>query len=177
LDGYFQSYKYFQDIREVLLRDFFFPGLDENNSLIENSIVKSINSVSIHFRRSDYLMEKVIDVHGVLSEEYYSTAVNLINKIVPNSHFFIFSDDIKHVKDNYSFENATFIEGNNGTDSWKDLYLMSKCKNNIIANSTFSWWAGWLNINPSKIVIAPKKWFNNKDLNNDNLIPQNWIQI
>jgi hypothetical protein len=100
-----------------------------------------------------------------------------MKKMGNDKYYIIFSDDISWCKENLSFlNNKIFIEGN--TD-FQDLYLMSKCKNNIIANSSFSWWGAWLNTNKDKIVIAPKKWFgiSNSHLDTSDLYCNNWVTI
>lgn len=91
-------------------------------------------------------------------------------------HLLVFSDDISWAKENLNLENSQFINHNQGKQAYKDLYLMSNCAHNIIANSSFSWWGAWLNINPEKIVIAPKAWFKvNKDTSD--LIPSEWKRM
>lgn len=87
----------------------------------------------------------------------------------------IFSDNIEWCRANLSMEDALYVDWNNGVDSWQDMYLMSLCKHNIIANSSFSWWGAWLNENPNKIVIAPKQWMKS-DVGVD-VIPKTWIRI
>ena len=95
---------------------------------------------------------------------------------VKNPHFFIFSDDIEWARSNFNFIESplTFIENNSDV---VDFWLMSLCRHNVLANSTFSWWAGWLNKNNSKFVIAPKKWFLNSTISTRDLIPKNWFTL
>jgi hypothetical protein len=105
--------------------------------------------------------------------DYYQKSINLINSRVKDPKYYVFSDDMDWVKKNLIIKNAVYVEGNKGG---VDLQLMSLCKHNIIANSTFSWWGAWLNNNPEKIVISPKKWFNDMNMKND-IIPEDWIKI
>ena len=107
--------------------------------------------------------------------DYYKRAITVINKKVNNPHFYIFSDDPGYVAKNLRIENATYVDFNRGSNSWQDMYLMSQCKHNIIANSTFSWWGAWLNKYPSKIVIAPTKWFVN--MQEDEIVLPEWIRV
>lgn len=179
LFGYFQNELYFQDIEDQIRHDFTFKKqLDSKNTEIAN-LIQSNNSVSIHIRRGDYLSTnsnlKVLDI------EYYQKAIAHITEKIEDVHFFIFSDDINWVRQNLNIENHEYsiIDWNKRDESYIDMQLMSLCKHNIIANSSFSWWAAWLNKNNSKIVIAPNTWYKTDEPNNYPIgfIPQNWIII
>ena len=179
LDGYWQSTKYFLKYEKAISEDFQFNNsiFDEYGDLIDK-IVK-VNSVAIHLRRGDYVSDRQTNlVHGALDVEYYIDAVDFISDKQLNPHYFVFSDDPEWVQANLSTIKPITYMGKLNPDV-VDLYLMSVCKHQIVANSTFSWWAAWLNKNPDKIVVAPKKWFSNKDLNNQigDLIPNNWRKI
>ena len=92
-----------------------------------------------------------------------------------NITFFVFSDDIEWVKNNLCLSNCEYVECNVGINSWQDMFLMSQCKHNIIANSSFSWWGAWLNRNTNKIVITPSRFINLEE--NSDIIPDTWIRI
>ena len=181
LDGYWNTEKYFQDIRDILLKDFQIkiPLSGKNKEISERIIL--VDSVSVHVRRGDYANDpKTNIVHGTLSNEYYDKAFMLIKKLVKDPRFFIFSDDIGWVRNNIVFPfPATYIDWNDDKTAFEDLRLMSLCKHHIIANSTFSWWGAWLSQNPKKIAIAPLKWFNTKKSSTDtrDVIPDSWISI
>ena len=132
--------------------------------------------IGIHIRRGDYINLKHLYIN--LSMEYYIYEINYILNINPNiKNIIVFSDDINWCKNNLltKFENVIFSEN---MDEYFDIILMSKCKYNIIANSTFSWWGGYLNSNLDKVVISPKKWFTEKmGLNESDIIPTSWIKI
>lgn len=175
-NGYFQNEKYFKSEREDLLKCFSSKmPLDEQNQQVLNKILET-DSVSLHVRRGDYVtLECASKFHGTCPLEYYEKAVKLIAKKVKNPHFFVFSDDIDWVNKNLKIEYPlTIIDFNQGK-GWLDLNLMKHCKHNIIANSSFSWWGAWLNENPEKIVIAPKKW--NTQNKKCEIIPNEWIKL
>lgn len=131
------------------------------------------DSVSLHVRRSDYIGSYFA---GICTLEYYAKTVEYMRKHIQKSIFFVFSDDIPWCKEHLNLaDNVYFIDWNKGKDSYKDLILMSNCKHNIIANSSFSWWGARLNNNPTKIVIAPHKWHQNLDYKD--IIPSDWIKI
>ncbi len=142
-------------------------------------MIQSFKSVSLHIRRGDYVSNKVTNqVHGVCDLNYYSHAISYIAERISNTHLFVFSDDPEWAKGNLKTEIPTFFVDNNRADKdYEDLKLMRQCKHNIIANSSFSWWGAWLNQNAGKIVIAPKKWFNDKSINTKDLIPEKWIRL
>ena len=179
LSGYWQSPLYFESIENVIRKDFKFPTLnDQKNVDISKKIISS-NSVSIHIRRGDFLNTIIHGIHGTCSLDYYKSSISYIYTKITDPIFFIFSDDIEWVKENLKLDSERYyISGNNGNNSYIDMQLMSYCKHNIIANSSFSWWGGWLNKNPLKIVIAPKVWFTDNNINQqtNNLLPKTWIR-
>jgi hypothetical protein len=167
IDGYFQSEKYFHD--HEYIRNKLSPN-DLNKLIISKKYPQIIeNCVSLHVRRTDYLSSN--GHHPIQTISYYKESLSLLEY----DYILIFSDDIKWCKENLSFDNMIFIEGN---EDIIDLWIMSLCQNNIIANSTFSWWGAWLNRNPDKKVIAPSNWFGDQiNLNTSDLLPESWIKI
>jgi len=185
LNGYWQSEKYFESIRTVLLSDFTLRQsfLDKHTAderiKTTKSQIETTPSVSVHFRRGDYITDSITNIaHGTCTLEYYRNAINLICEKDASVHLFIFSDDPDWVQTNRLFDDlpTTVVTT---SDKHMDMYLMSLCQHNIIANSSFSWWGAWLNRNPDKMVIAPKRWFAKEELNQQtqDLIPQNWIRL
>lgn len=176
LFGYFTNEHYFKQYREEILTKFTFkyPVPTECQEVF-NEITKE-NSVSVHIRRGDYLNSKNTTIYASYPIEWYQEAIQMIKKEVSSPFFFFFSDDIDWVKNNFvDIENSTFIDINKGGNSYNDLRLMSRCKHNIITNSTFSWWGAWLNQNEHKIVIAPKYYY--KDKNRPNFMPATWVLL
>ena len=179
LDGYWTSEKYFKDIEEIVRKEFTFKDKpDAVNQKMINSI-KNCDSISIHIRRGDYIFDETTNkYHGVCGLDYYSNSVAMIVKKVKNPYFFIFSDDIKWVKQNLHLKfPCVYVDYNIGKKDYEDMRLMSNCHHNIIANSSFSWWGAWLNQYKNKIIIAPKKCFRDKSIDTTDLIPQPWIKI
>jgi hypothetical protein len=165
IEGYFQSYKYFDEFKQDIINDFTFK-FDILNKC-KNFILQFINPLAIHIRRGDYVNHPGF---WNITPEYIQEA---INQFSDNDYtFIIFSDDIKWCKQIFP-EWAIFVEGNN---QFEDLCLMSLCDHNIISNSSYSWWGAYLNQNPNKKVIAPKNWFTDPKPLND-LYPNNWIII
>lgn len=176
LTGFWQNVKYFEGIEPTIRNEFQFKTEPDSNNKLFLTKVQNCNSISIHFRRGDYITNKnSANYHGTCSNEYYKNAIIYIKKHVKNPHFFIFSDEINWVEENFNFEDEhTFVDINSGGRGFEDMRLMSHCKHNIIANSSFSWWAAWLNTNLNKIVIAPKTWFVNRDTD---IVPNYWVKI
>lgn len=180
IHGYWQNYFFPLSIKSYLLSDFQFNIHDD--ILVSNLVDRIVtsNSVSVHVRRGDYLANsKSFKFHGVCSENYYLSAISYLEtKTSKKLKLFIFSDDPLWCRDYFSAKPFDFeiIDFNSGIKSYLDMYLMSLCKHNIIANSTFSWWSAFLNINSDNIVIAPQNWFatSRQDFF---LIPPNWIKI
>jgi hypothetical protein len=156
LDGCFINSHYFDGIHQDVRKAFDFKGIDGTN--LEWMIrMHHCNSVSLHIRRGDYLKNSI---YGVCDERYYEKAIAAIKSMVDTPKFYVFSDDTEWCDGFMKKHDVDFqiICHNTGRDSYKDMYLMTRCKHNIIANSTFSWWGAWLNDNEGKIVIAPSKW-------------------
>lgn len=176
-DGYWQNEKNFRHIREEILAVYTFPEFDdEKNRELANIIIKS-NSVSCHIRRGDYLKERNM---CVCTPSYYTHAISYINEIVKPDLYCVFSDDIEWCRNNICEligrdKKIIFIDWNKGGGSFRDMQLMSLCKHNIIANSSFSWWGAWLNKNDKKVVVAPARWIIS-EVKNDPLC-DNWKRI
>jgi hypothetical protein len=175
LRGFFQSEKYFNAIQEIIREELTVKSefITKDESLIQN--IKVQNSVSIHIRRGDYIRNlSSMEAHGLCSKDYYTKSIEFIKRELGNDvHFYLFTDDAKWVQNEMHWEiNSTLIENKTTIE---DFYLMSLCKHNIIANSTFSWWAAWLNNYPDKKVILPKHWLNNLLSETIQIAPKNWI--
>ena len=180
LDGYFQCEKYFKDIREIILKQFTInQDISNYTKEIKNKIQNFQNSCSLHIRRGDFVNSKNINIHGACDIEYYKKAMKYLEEKVVNINYFIFSDDIEWVKENLAIQNAIYIDSKEKRIPHEDIYLMSLCKNNIIANSSFSWWGAWLNQNENKIVIAPKRWFADDKLESQSkdIVCDSWVKI
>lgn len=174
IKGYFQTEKYFATTRTILLKQFVVKKELANSTihyLREITIQK--NACSLHIRRGDYISDKKANsVHGTCDLQYYKEAIKLIRNKFKDSHFFIFSDDISWAIKNLTIKNVTYIE--HTVIPHEDMHLMSLCKHNITANSSFSWWGAWLNQYENKTVIAPKNWFVSRE---NEVACANWIQL
>lgn len=171
--GFWISYKYFEDCKNDILSAFKFKQFVDLNNL---NILKEINdseSVSVHFRKNvDYLK----NLPNACPPDYYYKSISEIRKRVKNPKFFFFSDNWDWVRENIKGIVYTPIDWNPsyGPNSYYDMQLMSCCKHNIIANSTYSWWAAYLNNNHGKIVCAPYSWFGKMDIND--VVPKEWLK-
>lgn len=170
IDGFFQNEKYFKKNKNEVIQMFDFEGVC--GEYVKNKYKFLNNKItSIHIRRGDYL--KYPNHHPPQTLDYYKKAIDLLKK--ETDLFLIFSDDILWCKENLHLDNIIYIENEK---DYNELYLMSLCKNNIISNSSFSWWGAWLNNDPDKIVIGPKIWFGNAIKHNtDGILPENWIKM
>ena len=176
LDGYWQSEKYFKDHSQVIRQDFTFKNKPQGKTLDLLNKIKSENAVCVNVRRGDFI---TTPLHGILDTGYYKTAENLINEKVSSPYFYVFSDDIGWCREHLTFSGPTnYVSHDFAGEKFQEyLQLMIQCKHFIIPNSSFGWWAAWLNNNPEKIVIAPKRWFNKGPKDTQDLIPETWIQI
>lgn len=177
IHGFWQSHLYFNKIEQLLKNDFKFNLNISRNEHLEKCI-QQYDSIAIHIRRGDYESSTVVNnIHGLCSLEYYKSATSIIRNKILSPVFYIFSDDIEWCKTNINWlPNANYIK-NIDSPAYYDMYLMSMCKSIIIANSTFSWWAAWLNQNPNKVVIAPILWFKNTTADELKIYPKEWISI
>lgn len=153
--GYFQSQKYFDKHKDVIKKELkvSIPVEDKNKDILKK--IEKSNSVCVHIRMGDFLGS----IHQVCNLDYYLKAIQYMNDKVENPVFFIFSDNIKWAKDNIkNVDNIIFVDNNNV--NYEDLRLMYSCKNFIMSNSSFSFWAQYLSENDNKIVVAPKRWYN-----------------
>lgn len=189
LRGNFKSEKYFEDVREEVRELYQFPALEEMHlpeKLYRNTracldAIESAEAVGMHMYRSDSRLDEEL-YEGICTERYYEGAVRFIQEKYPNAFFYIFSNEPKWVKkwvedliasqikedmDREEILNLekhfVLVEANTEYTGYLDMLLMSKCRHNIISNSSFSWWAAWLNPNPDKLVVAPDRWVNDRD--------------
>ena len=179
LDGYWQCYKYFDSIINKLRNEI---KLTCDLSPAAKKLYEKINervSVAVHFRRGDYVTDSIANsVHGLCSDEYYFSSIELLRETNNRLQILIFSDDIEYVKKQFS-DQKDFIFVDNINSHIEEFDLMKHCNHFIISNSTFSWWAAWLSENKDKKIIAPKIWFKDKELQSqtNDLIPENWIKM
>lgn len=179
LTGYWQSEKYFVAVADAIRRDLTPQSpLDSRNAELAERLANSV-SVGLHVRRGDYITNPQADsCHGVCPTEYYAAAVRLIEERVSGTEFYAFSDDPEWVRDNLRLPRHLEVLAVNPPEAAHlDLYLMSCCRHQIIANSTFSWWAAWLNPRPDKIVVAPQSWFQDPSIDTSDLVPSAWIRL
>lgn len=164
LYGWWQSEKYFQRVEDRVRQAFRFSdeGLNDTNKEYLNRI-QNCESVGVHLRRGDYL--EVNELYGgICTEEYYALAIQKMKRQIPDCEFFLFTNDPLWAREHMAGEGITIVEENDEAHGYLDMYLMSRCKHNIIANSSFSWWAAWLNENPGKRIIAPARWVQGREM-------------
>ena len=174
--GYWQNEHYFVNYRQLLLNEIQVKqSLNAQQTELQETITNQ-HSVAIHVRRGDYIQNPTAQqFHGHCTLDYYQRAIQYMEKRESKIHYYFFSDDPDWVKANFNFvANKTIVTGNLNEPA-VDLHLMSCCTHQIIANSSFSWWAAWLNRNPHKIVIAPKKWAN--AYTDCDVLPTAWLSM
>ena len=177
LDGYWQNDIFFGNTKN-LRDDFKFLDSPSDNELYK--MIKSSNAISLHVRRGDYVGNAV---YTLLSEEYYATAMDLISKQVENPTFYVFSDDLewaeKMLLSSLKLKHNIIFYTNGKSSAIQDMKLMSSCKHNVIANSSFSWWGAWLNDNETKIVVYPSQWYSDPKVNKEHIdtMPSDWLII
>lgn len=178
--GFFQCDKYFSDVQKLILEQFV---INVEKSFfakkIEDMILKSNNSCSVHVRRGDYILSRYANTFGFCGLRYYERSLQLLDNKFDNIKYFVFSDDIVWARKNIMIPNAIYVDSKEKREPHEDIYLMSLCNHNIIANSTFSWWGAWLNQNDNKVITAPKRWFADDELNKQskNIVSDSWIKL
>lgn len=180
--GYWASYKYFIEIKDILKKDFTCKEeLSENTKYWEKKINNSkYQSVSLHIRRGDYLSERNKKIYNELSLDYYKKAISILNEKYGKLSVYVFSNDINWAKENLQLNNNEihFVVGNDEDHGYEDMILMWKCKHHILANSTFSWWGAFL-ADELGDTVAPIEFFKFTDKFHDirDLYPESWIKI
>ena len=159
--GFYQNERYFADVEQEVRQAFTFIAKKANHQsrLLMERLQADPYAVSIHVRRGDYVSPQYWQNMGqYTSKIYFLNALERMRALVPQAHFYVFSDDLLWVRQNLPLSDATFVDWNMGKDSWQDMMLMSACHHHIISNSTFSWWGAWLNPRTDKVVLAPQQW-------------------
>lgn len=177
LHGNYQSEKFFTPVADMLRHQFTFryPPTPAVEGMAAR--IKSGPSVAVHFRRGDYLGQYA--TIGALSADYYDRAIGLLKAQLPQeTTYYFFSDEIEAVEREYKPSVPhVFVKCLDHGNYYDNIRLMALCDHNIIANSTFSWWAAWLNANPGKIVVAPKQWFADGHPPDTDMCPEGWERV
>ncbi|KAE9631077.1 alpha-1,2-fucosyltransferase [Parasedimentitalea maritima] len=176
LHGYWQSEKYFSHIKDQIREAFVFPDFSNTANADMAERIAGSNAISLHVRRGDYL---TFAAHVLCDQAYYEAALARVLKgLSDNPTVYVFSDDPQWAKDNLPLPVEKVVVDFNGSETdFEDMRLMSLCQHNIIGNSSFSWWAAWLNQNPDKRIAAPASWFGDPKLNNPDILPEGWLEI
>ncbi|MGK9119230.1 alpha-1,2-fucosyltransferase [Olivibacter jilunii] len=177
--GYWQHHLYVERVADQLRKDFTFPDLKPSKNLeLLNELKQSPQSVAIHVRRGDYLKDPYLG--GLVDRQYFEKAILTIKERLENTMFYIFSDDMPWCMENLPLNDneAKFIDWNTGMESYRDMQLMSNCKHAIISNSSFSWWAAWLNTNPDRLIVVPKVWYRLPEKSDfRQMHPSSWVLL
>ncbi len=176
LTGCWQTEKYFKNIAPEIRKRFRIKPQYLEHLKVDDLAFDKFESVNLHIRRTDYAIHTMM---GILPVDYYYKAMDLLKQKYRNLQFYIFSDDIDWVIENLKLNDFdhTFVSGNYSKTPIEDFYLIRQCKHHIIANSTFSWWSAWLCQYPDKQIIAPAKWFKNRNANTNDLLPESWLTL
>ncbi|WP_271880907.1 alpha-1,2-fucosyltransferase [Phaeobacter italicus] len=176
LHGYWQSQKYFQNSAERIRSDFTFPAFSNQQNAEMAARIAESTAISLHVRRGDYL---TFAAHVLCDQAYYDAALaKVLDGLQGDPVVYVFSDDPQWAKDNLSLPCEKVVVDFNGPETdFEDMRLMSLCQHNIIGNSSFSWWAAWLNQTPGRRVAGPAKWFGDPKLSNPDIFPHDWLRI
>jgi len=179
LEDAYQSFKYFDRYTDVLRQELVLRTVwSEEGEVMRKRIALSPQSVGLHIRRGDYVSDKLTSwYHGGCTLEYYQKAIEIVRKRFGTVTLFIFSDDIEWAKENLKTDLPMVFVSRPAIADYEELLLMSQCQHQIIANSSFSWWAAWLNPAAEKMVIAPAQWLKAVKIKTDDLLPPEWIKM
>jgi hypothetical protein len=174
LTGYWQSYRYFERVRDLIRGEIrpAWPLSAANRIWLAR--IEASNAVCLHVRRGDYLHHNGLPL--VCARPYYDNALEHMRRFVQKPQVFVFSDDIPWCRDAFRGPDIAFVDTNGPDRAADDLRLMAACRHHIIANSSLSWWGAWLAHHPEQIVIAPQPWLPGADTDRD-LLPQRWIRL
>lgn len=167
IEGEWMGYNYFNDIKEILQKELTLKSTYvQNANYFLSKQNKNYELISLHVRRGDFVHNsEASKLHCACSKNYYKEAIYYMMKKLNKIKILVFSDDIQWVKDNFDFFDDIDFEFIEGFSDYEEFYLMTQCRHNIIANSGFSWFSSWLNINPDKIIISPKNWVFEENMN------------
>ena len=181
IKGFWQSEKNFKDCFADVRKQFTFLPFDEPKNIACANKMSVENSVAIHLRKGKDYLESELMGKNLCGADYYMKAIEYVRNHVESPVFYIFTDNPQWVKDNLPEFDYTLVDWNEvaGKRNFRDMQLMTCAKHNIIGNSTYSWWGAWINPNPDKIVVAPKKWFNpiNDFFATNDVVPDSWIKL
>jgi hypothetical protein len=175
LDGYWQSFRYFEIVADIIRREIrpAWPLSDANLTWLAR--IESANSVSLHVRRGDYLYHSG-SAPLVCAPSYYESALQRVRNVLQNPRIFVFSDDMAWCRKTFSEPSIAFVDANGPEGAADDLRLMAACRHHIIANSSLSWWGAWLAHHSEQVVIAPRPWQPGMVSDSD-LLPENWVTL
>lgn len=173
LEGYWTTFDFADEIEQMLKQDFDFTIEDNGVVKEKGDAIEKENSVSVHIRRGDYVGN---DVYYSLAPSYYENAINYMRRSLNNPKFYVFSDDIDYCRKTILADDVEFVGGKNWSSHY-DMYLMSKCKHHIVANSTFGMWAAWLGEKKDTIVVRPRHYYTNSSICKLRLWPDKWVTI
>ena len=180
LEGHWACEKYYHDILPLLREKIRFPKSQNPENARVAERMERENSVSVHIRRGDYLdPENAGMFGGICTDEYYETAMNQVREQLPDVHFYMFSDDPAYLKKHFRGTEYTIVDWNHGADSFYDCWLMSHCRANICANSTFSFWGARLNPRTDKLMIRPAKHKNSQTIDPERMhaLWEDWVLV
>ncbi len=178
-NGFWQSEKYFSDMVGHIHQDFTpSVGSISEEGLGITQKMRENTSIALHIRRGDYTASGNAEKHGVLPLTYYKRAMEYFDVTYQDAQYYVFSDDIEWCKRAFGNQpNVSIVEHHAQIEVHEDLWLMSQCKHNIIANSTYSWWGAWLGEHPDQKVIAPERWFADAPFDTKDLVPEEWVKM